>query len=140
MKASLGKGKTMKRIVTKLAKTASVLALGATMCLTTVTAFADGAQDFTLHNKTGKTIKEVYIGPHSEDEWGEDVMGDDVLGDGDEVKISFDADEEATSWDMKVVFDDGKNSVWTKLQLQEITDITISYKTGKPWATWKKVK
>lgn len=99
-----------------------------------------GDQDFTLHNKTGKEIKEIYIAPHADDEWGEDVMGDDVLEDGDEVEIEFDPKEEAESWDMRVVFRDGKATVWTKLMLNDITDITLSYKDGKPWATWKKVK
>ena len=127
----------MKKVMTKIGKLAGVLALGAAMCLTTATALADGDQDFTLHNETKKTIKEVYIDPHSEDEWGDDVMGDDVLENGEEVEMSFEADEDATSWDMKIVFADGKSSVWTKLQLTKITDITLSYKNGKPWATWK---
>lgn len=117
-----------------------MVALLAVPLLFTSTAFAQGKQDFTLHNETGKEVKELYIGPHSDDEWGEDVLTDDTLETGDAVEISFDPEEEADSWDIKVVFRDGKEAVWTKLILTNITDITLSYKAGKPWATWKKIK
>ncbi len=99
--------------------------------------FAFGPQDFTLHNNTTKVVSELYVSPHDTDEWEEDVLGDDVLGDGEEVDISFDRTEDADNWDLKVVFDDGKSSVWSNLKLTQITDLTISYKKGKPWATWK---
>ncbi len=128
---------------TKLMSRRGLIAgLGAICALSLMSplAFAAGKQDFTLHNETGKTIKEVYIAPHSDEEWGEDVMGDDVLENGEEVDIEFDPKEKADSWDMRVVFSDGKVTVWTKLMLTDITDVTLSYKDGKPWAKWKKVK
>jgi hypothetical protein len=93
--------------------------------------------DFTLHNATGKVLKEVYVGPTSSDEWGSDVMGKDVVGDGESVHLSFHPKATAKHWDLKIVFDDGKSTVWTDFDLTTIDDITISYKDGKPWATWK---
>jgi len=93
--------------------------------------------DFTLHNATGKVLKEVYVGPNSSDEWGSDVMGKDVVGDGESVHLSFHPKATAKHWDLKIVFDDGKATVWTDFDLTTIDDITISYKDGKPWATWK---
>jgi hypothetical protein len=120
----------------KLGKIASLVAVCA-LTVTLARASFAGDQDFTLHNETGKTVKELYVSPHAEDNWGEDVLGEDVLETGEEVDITFDRKEDAESWDMKVVFSDGKNSVWTKLKLTELTDITISYKNGKPWAKWK---
>jgi hypothetical protein len=128
----------MKRIaLTKMTKSAGIVALCALTCSLASAALAYGKQDFTLHNETGKTVQELYVSPHDTDEWEEDVLGDEVLEDGEQADITFDRGENAASWDMKVVFNDGKNSVWTKLKLKELTDITISYKNGKPWATWK---
>jgi hypothetical protein len=99
--------------------------------------FAEGDQDFTLHNQTGKVIAEIYVGPTSSDEWGSDVMGKDVVPDGSSVHITFHPNATAKHWDLKIVFDDEKSTVWTNFDLTTIDDITISFKEGKPWATWK---
>ncbi|MDP9004549.1 MAG: argininosuccinate lyase [Verrucomicrobiota bacterium] len=99
--------------------------------------FAEGKQDFTLHNETGKVIKEVYVGPTQSEEWGDDVMGKEVVGEGESVLITFHPKATANHWDLKIVFDDDKWTVWTNFDLTTISDITISYKDGKPWATWK---
>ena len=101
-----------------------------------VSAASQNKQDFTLHNETGQEVKEVYVSPTATDEWEEDILGTDTLATGESVDISFTRRHE-DMWDMKVVFRNGKSSVWTKLNLSQITDITISFKNGKPWATWK---
>ena len=101
-----------------------------------VSAVSQNKQDFTLHNETGREIKEVYLSPTATEDWEEDILGVDTLATGDSVDISFTRRHE-DMWDMKVVFRDGKDSVWTKLNLSQITDITIFFKNGKPWATWK---
>jgi hypothetical protein len=101
-----------------------------------VSAANQNKQDFTLHNETGLEIKEVYISPTAADEWEEDILGTDTLASGDSVDITFTRRHE-DMWDMKVVFRNGKSNIWTKLNLSKITDITLSFKGGKPWATWK---
>jgi hypothetical protein len=101
-----------------------------------VSAVSQNKQDFTLHNETGQEVKEVYVSPNGVDEWEEDILGPDTLANGDSVDISFTRRQE-DMWDLKVVFSDGKSSIWTKLNLSQITDVTISFKNGKPWATWK---
>lgn len=100
-------------------------------------AAAQGKQDFTLHNSTGKVISEVYVSPNTVNDWEEDVLEEDVLGNGESVDISFSRTEKANFWDLKVIFSDGKFAIWEKLNLSQITDLTISFKNGKPWATWK---
>jgi len=40
-------------------------------------------------------------------------------------------------WDMRVVFRNGRANVWTKLNLAQITDVTVSFKNAQLWATWK---
>lgn len=101
-----------------------------------ISAASQNKQDFTLHNETGQEVKEVYISPTGVEEWEEDILGTDTLTTGESVDISFTRRQE-DMWDMKVVFRSGKSSVWTKLNLSQITDVTISFKNGKPWATWK---
>ena len=101
-----------------------------------VAAASQNKQDFTLHNETGREVKELYVSPTATDKWEEDILGVDTLAAGDSVDITFTRRHE-DMWDMRVVFRDGKDSVWTKLNLSQITDITISFKNGKPWATWK---
>lgn len=103
---------------------------------TFVNAASQNKQDFTLHNETGQEIKEVYVSPTEADEWEEDILGVDTLAADDSVDISFTRRHE-DMWDIKVVFRSGKSSVWTKLNLSKITDVTISFKEGKPWASWK---
>jgi hypothetical protein len=93
-------------------------------------------QDFTLHNETELEIKEVYISPTGSDEWEEDILGTNTLESGNSVNITFTRRRE-DMWDMKIVFRSGKSNVWTKLNLSKITDVTLSFKEGKPWATWK---
>ena len=104
----------------------------ALVCLlaTTATTLA-GKQDFTLLNKTGFDIHEIYVSPHSSNEWEEDVMGKGVLVDGQSVAVRFDRANKAKEWDLKVVDKEGKAIVWEKIDLSEITKLTIHYKDGK---------
>jgi hypothetical protein len=90
-----------------------------------------GAQDFALNNATGVDIYEVYVSPASSDDWQEDVLGVDVLEDGDSVEISFDRDEDAAYWDLMVVDSEGDNIQWYRLNLTEISEVTLRITNGK---------
>ena len=114
-----------------------LLALCVLSMLLVGVAAAAGKQDFTLHNETGKTIQELYVSPNAADNWQEDVLGEDTLETGNHVDVKFARAEKADVWDLRVVFEDGKAVVWTKIKLSEITDVTISFKGGKPFATTK---
>ena len=93
-----------------------------------------GDQDFTLSNKTGVEIAELYVSPASLDNWGEDVLGVDVLADGGDVNITFSPEEEADFWDLKVVDGEGASIVWTHLKLTEISKVTLKIDGDKPVA------
>lgn len=93
-----------------------------------------GAQDFTLINDTGVEIHEVYASPTKADDWEEDIMGRDTLDDGESVDISFSPKEAAKLWDLKVVDGDGNSIIWTRLNLLEISEITLHYQDGRAWA------
>jgi hypothetical protein len=100
------------------------------------TAVRQDKLDFTLHNDTGQEITHVYISETGNTDWEEDVLGQDTLATGDDVDIEF-AGQKANIWDMKVTFAGGKSVVWSKINLSTLTDINISFKAGKPWATTK---
>lgn len=115
-----------------------VMTLGVTAIIFAVAAMAGGGkQDFVLHNETGTEIHELYVSPHSANEWGEDVLGRDTLPAGESVKITFDDQEKQVKWDLKVA-DEKKHSIeWQNLDLSKISEVTIHYKDGKAWAEVK---
>ena len=96
-----------------------------------------GDQDFTVVNKTGFDIHSIHVSPHSSDEWGDDVMGKDTLDDGEKVEIVFARKEKAAKWDLRVEDGESKSFVWEKLNLLEISEVTLYYKKGVATATFK---
>lgn len=116
----------------------AMLVILALTCSLTVGYTASGpVLDFTLVNRTGLTIQEVYVSPTSDDEWGEDVMGRDVLRNAEAVDISFSRRETECHWDLKVVDDDEDTVVWEKLNLCEASEITLMYEGKRPTAIIK---
>jgi hypothetical protein len=93
-----------------------------------------GDQDFTVHNKTGVEIHELYVSPHSTNEWEEDVLGKDKLPDGETLDITFSPKEDAELWDLKVVDGEGGSITWENLKLTEITDVILYFKDGEATA------
>ena len=107
------------------------------MCLAVAGYARGGKQDFVLHNETGVEIHELYVSPHSSNTWGEDVLGQDTLAPGASVKITFDDQEKAVKWDLKVA-DGNKHTIeWENLDLSKISEATLHYKEGKAWADVK---
>lgn len=95
--------------------------------------------DFTLVNKTGYDIREIYIAPTSQDEWtAEDkVKIPGVLKDGEALDLKFHPKATAEKWDLKIVWNDGGDAVeWRDFKLTEISKITLFYddKTEKTTA------
>ncbi len=90
-----------------------------------------GKQDFTLVNKTGFDIHEVYVSPHSSDDWEEDVMGKGILADGQSIAVKFERTDKTKEWDLKVVDGNGKATVFEKLDLLQISKATLHFKDGK---------
>jgi len=92
---------------------------------------------FTLRNQTGVEIHQLYLSPHSSDDWEEDVLGREALPDGENVQVNFDDRDKNEMWDLKVVDVKGASITWEKLDLTKISDVTIDYKSGKAWADVK---
>ena len=91
-------------------------------------AWAQGKQDFTLVNKTGYILSELYVSPAAAQDWEEDILGKDILDDGETVDISFDRVVKTCKWDLKVVYeDDDSSAVWSAIDLCAVSRITIKY-------------
>jgi hypothetical protein len=90
------------------------------------TAFA-GDADFVLLNRTGYTLREVYLSPSSANSWGNDRMGQGYLDHAKSRTFKF-ASKSACKQDLKVVFDDDASEViWENFDLCEINKITLKY-------------
>ena len=126
----------MKRKQSRSLKAAVVVATLSLLLASTALAL-QGKQDFTVINKTGVEIHELYVSPHSADNWQEDVLGKDTLAPGDSVEITFSPKEKAKLWDLKVVDGEGNSIEWESLNLLEISEVTLHYKNGKAWAETK---
>ena len=85
-------------------------------------------QDFTLVNRTGYDISEVYVSPENTNDWEEDVLGKDLLENGERREITFHRVGKACIWDLKVVYhDDDSSAVWHDINLCKVSRITIRY-------------
>jgi len=93
--------------------------------------------EFILRNQTGVEIHQLFLSPHSSDDWAQDVLGRDTLPDGEAVQINFDDRDKHDVWDLKVVDGKGASITWEKLDLTKVSDVTIHYKEGKAWAEVK---
>lgn len=100
----------------------------------TVEVSAQAAQDFELVNKTSVEIYALYVSPHTEEEWGDDILGAETMLAGETYDITFSRRERAKFWDLRVEDADGNYIVWEKLNLLEISKVTLYYKNGKATA------
>jgi hypothetical protein len=92
-----------------------------------------GDADFTLVNRTGYALREVYVSPSHKNAWGKDRMGEYTLENGKSRLFKF-SDKSACDQDLKVVFDDdGSEVVWEEIDLCALNKITLKYnrKTGQ---------
>jgi hypothetical protein len=116
-------------------KRLSLAVLAATALLTAVACAslfdALGVQDFTLVNRTGLTIKEVYLSPVKASRWGRDVLGRDVLEDGERVPIKFSRDTKACHWDMKIVESRRTSLEWHDIDLCACSVLTLRYSRAR---------
>ena len=89
-------------------------------------AFA-GDADFTLVNRTGYAIREVYIAPSKSSKWGNDRLGEGTLGNARQRLFKF-SDKSSCKQDLQIVFDDDASEVvWEGFDLCEINKITLKY-------------
>ncbi len=108
----------------KMPLTAALLAATLTIA-SHGTSFANDA-DFTLKNKTGYQIDEVYVAAASSKSWGRDIMGTGALADGSNVKITFPHGNGACMFDIKVKYNiDNTTAEWGNINLCETETISL---------------
>ncbi len=85
-----------------------------------------GDQDFTLVNRTGYQIDDLWVSPSRSDSWGREIMGrGNVLSDGDTYDVSFSRHAQACHFDLKVQYNDGDVATWRDLNLCEISKVSL---------------
>lgn len=100
--------------------------LASALSLTGITAAQASDADFSLRNRTGYQIDEVYVSGHSSKSWGRDIMGRDALGDGETVRITFPHGGSACRFDIKVKYhDDNSTAEWSDVDLCQYELISI---------------
>ncbi len=92
-----------------------------------------GDADFTLINRTGYPIKEIYLTASHKSKWGPERLGKKVLNNNSsrDFKLGNFAD---CLQDMMIVFaDNGDQVTWEEFDLCELHKITLKYnrKTGE---------
>lgn len=101
-------------------------AASAAMLMTPVAAFAGNA-DFTLVNRTGYPIGQVYLAPANQKSWGPDRLGRKVLDHGQSKLITF-SDKANCLQDIQIVFDDDGSVVeWEDFDLCTLNKIILRY-------------
>jgi hypothetical protein len=87
-----------------------------------------GQQDFTLVNKTGYELDQLYVSPASAKNWHEDILGQETLADGQSAKITFAPENDICKYDVKVVYTIDKSEVyWNDIDLCKEEKITIHW-------------
>jgi hypothetical protein len=103
------------------------LILGAAATLAAASSFA-GDADFTMVNRTGYDIREIYISPANKSQWGKDRMGENGTLDNNKQRLFKFRDTASCKQDIKAVFDEGDTEViWEDLDLCEINKLTLRY-------------
>lgn len=108
-------------------KTLKILLLTLIMAIAVSGTALAGSQDFSLVNGTGKAITQIYISPASASEWiYQDELGPTaVLYPGQDLFIWFSPKDGVRYWDLKVVYETGKEDYWYNLDLFSIYSVTI---------------
>ena len=108
-----------------------LLPLAATLLLATAGLACASDADFTLKNKTGYQIDEVYVSSHATKNWGRDRMGSDALSDGETVDIAFPHGGGACKFDIKVKYHDEDTAEWGNVDLCQYNAISLFWDAKK---------
>lgn len=96
---------------------------------------AQGVQDFTIVNKTGVVIDQLYVSPVDVEEWGEDILGRDVMELDEVWDIKFSPEEEQCLWDLKITDGEGNAIMWENVDLCVTAKIVLHWDGEKAWIT-----
>jgi len=96
-----------------------------------------GDYKFTLINKTGFEIIDLYFSPASQGVWGDEVLTVDTIPNKEKMKIHVERKEKAEVWDILVNDEQGVSFKWPGLKLSEISTLVLTIKAGQPMAFYE---
>ena len=82
---------------------------------------------YSFINYSGNTIKNLYITGSSYRKWGPDLLGSSVLSNGNSVSLNY--DNSVRYFDVKVVWMDGSDTTWSRLDYRGVWRKTL-YREG----------
>lgn len=84
--------------------------------------------DFTIRNKMGYDIHEVYVSESDDDDWGDDCLDEDtIIEDGERCEISFETNSRHRWWDLRIVDEEGDEVIFEHFDLSQVRVITLYY-------------
>ena len=83
-----------------------IIAAAATLAFVSLPAFADDLT-FTLVNKSSVGVVELYVSPHSADEWGDNILTVEALKAGDKGNITITDGAATCDYDLRFVTESG---------------------------------
>jgi hypothetical protein len=98
---------------------------------------AAGEYTFTLINKTGFEIIDLFFSPASQGIWGDEVLTVDTIPNKEKMKIQISRKEKAEAWDILVNDEQGVSFKWAGLKLSEISTLVLTIKAGQPIAIFE---
>lgn len=148
---------TLERKIIQLLKIKhKALVIGLTLlCLTTAGFLSSGTSastaaainttqneqlDFTLVNRTGYSIKLLYIGPSNNPEWTDEMefLKGKEFKTGTQMGVRFNPKTKSKKWDIMVKWTDGsKSAEWLGLDLTTIEKLTILYDADTDKTTYR---
>jgi len=93
--------------------------------------------DFTLINKTGIDIYELYISASDAEYWEDNILGSVVLEDNTYVDIEFSPYAVSAFWDIMIVDYEGTSVIFEELNLTDILELTLYIDGLRVWAEWE---
>jgi hypothetical protein len=100
-----------------------------------ITPLEGALDDFTVVNRTGATIRELWLSPVSAD-GGEDVLGRHVLHDTHRRRTAVSYYGECY-WDAVAVYENGQQLAWEEIDLCSVWEITLRCNAEACWATFR---
>lgn len=90
-----------------------------------VPAYADD-DSFTLHNRTGRTMVALYVGPTTDDSWGSNILSGDAA-DGTDVKVTWSRNApDVCEWDVRGEFEDGSYAEVRDVDFCKVDEVTFT--------------
>ena len=104
------------------------LGLALVLAMMTILPVRAADQDFTVVNRTGYQIDDIWVSASSSGRWGRELMGrGNVLVDGDSYDVNFPRSASGCQYDLKVKYNDGDEATWTGINVCNISKVSLFY-------------